>query len=101
MPIQTAADYQNLLHGSDLVDIGTLSGGRELTGYLHRGTGGGLDISDTRWRFLITREDFENYVTIGDTIVIGRFPGNILSTYTIREAEPGDRGVRLVLETAS
>jgi len=98
MPIQTATDFENLLHGSDLVNVGTLSGGRELTGYLSRGAGGGMDITDNRWRFLITREDYENHVVIGDSIVIGRYPGTVLNTYTIREAEPGDRGVRLVLE---
>ncbi len=91
MPAQTQQDFANLVDGSDFTTAVYTGANIELSGILSRGPGGALDVNDNRLRLMLVREDADK-VAIGSTITVA---GNF---YTVREKEPGDRAVTLVLE---
>jgi hypothetical protein len=92
MPAQTATDVQHMIDGSDFSVTATTQQGDKVTGLYIRRAGGALDYNDNRHRLIVTR-------TVADTIALGTTLTINGISYTVREKEPDDHVVNLVLES--
>lgn len=92
MPAQTATDYANMLAGSDFTVSAELVGSDvAVSGVLTRNQGDALDMHGDRLRLIVTRVAAVG-IAVDSQLVIGG------TTYTVREKQPADHGMLLVLE---
>lgn len=92
MPAQTATDVQNMIEGSDFRVTATTAQGAAVPGLYTRRAGGALDYNDSRHRLIVTR-------SVADTIALATTLTIDGIDYTVREKEPDDHVVNLVLES--
>lgn len=91
MPAQTATDFANMIAGSEFVTTVTTASSDQYKGIYSRGPAGTFDVNDSVSKLLMVRADADN-IAIGSTITIDS------TAWTVREKQPNDDSVTLLLE---